>query len=100
MLNLKGFNSFQFAPFGQLSTANISTNWSNTEVHGDIPASSKVSSTEGFEATWRISNLARDYPQQWLIENDQEDKIYYDFKSLLTGVELVSDKTTSNNKIF
>ena len=95
-LNLKGKDSFQFAPFGNLSIAKISSNSSQTKVYGDITPSSKVSSTEGLEATWRISNLTRNYPQQWLIDEEENKAFNHDFSSVLTGVQLPSPSSTTD----
>jgi len=92
LLNLKGMDSFQFAPFGEITIANLSSNNTKLKIHGDLPASSKVSSDDTFEATWRISSLSRNYPQQWLIEDDNK-VITTNFSSVLTGVKFL-DKTS------
>ncbi len=99
-LNLKGIDSFQFAPLGQLTNASISSDWQKTKVTGDVSASSKVSSSDSFEATWRVSNLSRDYPQHWLLEEGKKEVIHYDFKSLLTGVELQANKAENSQNLI
>lgn len=87
-LNLRGKESFQFAPFGEITSAKIISDSSQIKIFGDIPASSKATSSEEFEATWGISNLSRNYPQQWLIGEKENKTPDYDFSSVLTGVQL------------
>ena len=98
-LSLKGTDSFQFAPFGEITTAKITTDASKVNVYGDISESSKVISDDGFEAVWRISNLSRNYPQEWLLDEKQDDKNSYDFSNVLTGVELSSSKSKEAQNI-
>ena len=110
LLNLKGNQSFQFAPFGELTTAVITSNIDTLELLGGIAVSSKVVSDNEFSATWRISNLSRNYPQEWLIVNndvknnvENNTKLTYDFSSVLTGVEINNTQTDiaiKNDKIF
>jgi len=104
-LSLKGEKSFKFAPFGELTSATIKSNSSGISVNGDIAASSTVSSEGEFEASWRISNLVRNYPQQWLIDDGDKTDFNVDFSNVLTGVKLtptesVLDKQFANIKLI
>ena len=101
-LNLKGQESFQFAPFGEITVANVSSDSSNVKVDGDIPASSTVVTSDEFDATWRISSLKRNYPQQWLIENNEVSLLTpeHDFSSVLTGVQFSSALSTNSENYF
>lgn len=98
-LSLKGKDSFQFAPFGELTTANITSNIATIKPFGDISESSKVISDNEFDATWRISNLSRNYPQQWLIDEKQTEKANYNFSSVLTGVEFTDPSSIKDQNI-
>lgn len=101
-LDIKGSKHLFFAPLGELTSINVSTDSNDSIIHGKVSPSSKISSAEGLEATWRISNLNRNYPQQWFIEDNGSDKnkqaIEYDFSELLAGLEFDS-KNNSLTKV-
>lgn len=97
-LSAKGHKNLKIAPFGQLTSASIKSDSSNIIVKGDIPASSKVTTKDSFEASWNTSNLVRNYPQQWLIEENSDTKIKPDFSSPLMGIELNDTVQTTDKE--
>ena len=96
LLNVKGNHSFKFAPMGELTSASIKSNSSKVIVNADIPASSKIRSDDSFEAIWRIPNLVRNYPQEWLIEEGVENTINPDFYSVLAGLSVKTETKTTD----
>jgi inner membrane protein len=68
-LNLKGTDFLNFLPDGKINKANIKSDWPNPSFEGSFLPTQKKVSDEGFEASWNISYLARNYPQSWISNN-------------------------------
>jgi inner membrane protein len=100
-LSFNGNSAFNFAPLGESTTAKIQSGWPNPDFIGDLLPTSKVISTEGFNATWRIQSLARNYPQSWIINlGDEQQKISYQFDTLTAGVNLFKADTTYDKIMY
>ena len=99
-LKLKGKQRFAFAPMGQQTNATIKSDSSQLIINSDINAASSVRTDDSFEAVWRISNLVRNYPQQWLLEEGSEVLVKPDFYSVLAGVETQQNKAPANEMLF
>ena len=82
-LSFKGNTQFRFAPVGETSVAQVESKWPHPSFQGDILPTSKIISNEGFSAEWRIPHLARNYPQSWLMGEEN-----YKLNSITTGVDL------------
>ena len=95
-LSLNGKSAFSFAPLGESTTTKIESGWPNPNFTGDLLPTSKAISAEGFHATWRIQNLARNYPQSWLISNSNEQSENYQLDSLTSGVNLFKPVSAYN----
>ncbi|PID44347.1 MAG: cell envelope integrity protein CreD [Proteobacteria bacterium] len=83
--SVNGSEGLSFAPLGETSTANIHSGWPHPSFIGDIPPVKSEVGGNGFDAHWRVPNIARNYPQQWLM-----DKESYDLYALKSGVKLFS----------
>ena len=97
-LDFKGRHSFSFAPVGEITNSKITSTWPTPSFSDVISPSSKVMSNEGFEATWRIPNLARSYPQAWLKTINKEAQKSYSLDSINTGV-ILNKPNTAYSKI-
>jgi inner membrane protein len=65
-ISLNGSLSFNLVPFAEQTATHITANSSNPNFQGNwLPTERKVSDS-GFDATWRISYLGRNYPQSWV----------------------------------
>lgn len=82
-LSFNGGTSFRFAPVGESSVAQIESSWPHPSFQGDILPTSTIIKEDGFSAEWRIPNLARNYPQSWLMNEES-----YQLDSITTGVDL------------
>jgi inner membrane protein len=89
-LSFNGNTRFSFAPLGESTTTTIESSWPHPSFKGGVLPVSKVISAEGFNATWRIPNLARNYPQSWLQGKDNSQSETYKLDSLIASVELFS----------
>ncbi len=87
-LSLKGSGGFRFAPLGKMTKATIKSGWPHPSFQGGFfPNNKPKIDANGFSANWSIPNLARNYPQNWLLEENKEIP-NYDLYSLTTGVDL------------
>jgi inner membrane protein len=85
-LELNGSLSVFFAPFGRETEVALKSNWNSPSFQGAwLPATRSVKS-DGFEATWIIPSLGRNYPQRWRSSSNPEATI----SSSLFGVDMIS----------
>ena len=83
-ISLNGSRSFNLTPFAEQTVTHITSNSPNPNFQGNwLPVERKVSDS-GFDATWRISYLGRNYPQSWRSDGDVRKAI----EASRFGVEL------------
>ena len=84
-LSFKGNSRFQFSPLGESTTATIESEskWMHPRFEGSVLPKSKIISDEGFSAEWNIPHLSRNYPQSWLLGEEN-----HSLDELTTGVDL------------
>jgi inner membrane protein len=86
-LNLNGSEQINFAPFGKVTQVKMSSNWTNPSFQGAYVPDERTPSAKGFEATWDIPSLGRNYPQQWNSENPIDLNV---IQQSTFGVDLLS----------
>jgi len=64
-LQVKGSDRFMFAPFGETTKVSMKSSWPHPSFIGSALPDTRKISADGFNATWEIPHLARNYPQQW-----------------------------------
>lgn len=69
-LTFKGSQGVKFAPLGQVSKAHITSTWQHPSFQGDILPQQYEATNDGFSAKWDIPYLARNYPQRWIMEDE------------------------------
>jgi len=79
----KGSSNIRFSAFGETTQVDIKSAWPHPSFQGDILPTERNITENGFDASWVIPSLARNFPQSWIAE----DKAY-NLNSLLTGVDL------------
>lgn len=70
-LNLKGSQSLYFTPVGKESYVKLASNWKTPSFDGAFLPDFRSISDSGFNATWKVLNLNRNYPQSWLNQSYQ-----------------------------
>jgi inner membrane protein len=84
-LALNGSRSVSFAPFGQTTVVELSSNYPHPSFQGNwLPAERTVTDTS-FSAKWSIPFLGRNYPQAWTSTAAMRDAI----EGSRFGVDLV-----------
>lgn len=82
-LKANGSSYLRFSAFGEKSKIVVSSPWQHPSFQGAILPTRRHIGADGFEATWVIPSLARNFPQTWIHEAHS-----YQLDSLLTGVDL------------
>lgn len=67
-LALKGSGSLFFTPVGKVTEVAISAPWADPSFSGAFLPEEKQIDGTSFTANWKVLNLNRNYPQQWLGE--------------------------------
>ena len=67
-LALKGSGSLFFTPVGKVTEVQISAPWADPSFSGAFLPEEKQIDGASFNAHWKVLNLNRNYPQQWLGE--------------------------------
>lgn len=65
-IDINGSTSLSFAPLGKETDVNISSPWVNPGFDGSFLPDKREITEAGFNAEWRVLNLNRGYPQQWV----------------------------------
>ncbi|ABM26549.1 Inner membrane CreD family protein [Shewanella sp. W3-18-1] len=64
-MTLRGSQSISALPLGEQTLINIQADWPHPSFKGLLPAERKISAN-GFTASWNISHLTRNYPQEFI----------------------------------
>jgi inner membrane protein len=86
-LTINGSEKIAFAPFGKVTKISLNSDWTNPSFQGVWLPNQRSITTQGFDATWDIPSLGRNYPQQWNNESPVSPDI---IQGSLFGVELIS----------
>ena len=68
-LEINGSGGIFFAPSGKRTTVDLESNWPHPGFQGNWLPSERTVRDTGFEATWNIPFLGRNYPQKWTSES-------------------------------
>ncbi|MBN8680259.1 MAG: cell envelope integrity protein CreD [Chitinophagales bacterium] len=82
-MTLKGSDYLYFTPVGKITQVKMKAPWKDPSFNGAFLPDDKNITSEGFEASWKVLNLNRNYPQQWV--GDQN----YDFQESAFGVSFL-----------
>lgn len=86
-LNLKGSDQLSLIPVGETNLVNIISDWPSPSFEGAFLPDKRRINDRGFEASWKVLHLNRNYPQFW--EGKQ-----YDVTPSAFGVKLIMTADT------
>lgn len=89
-LKLNGSSILSLAPFAETTTVKLSSDSANPSFQGNWLPTDRSVGSGGFEATWAIPFLGRNYPQAWTDATSLRPAI----DASLFGVELVEPVNT------
>ncbi len=82
-LNLNGSRDLQFVPVGRTTEIALKSTWDAPSFSGAFLPDTRNVTDEGFDASWKILDLNRGYPQSWLGNT-------YNIYSSASGVKLLA----------
>ncbi len=65
-LKLRGSKSMSFLPLGEFTKVSMKSPWQSPSFNGSFLPSERNISKDGFNATWKVANLSRGYPQAFM----------------------------------
>ncbi len=65
-ISLNGSNSLNFYPIGKTTKVNINSSWSDPAFEGNFLPNERNITDAGFQASWMVTHLNRNYPQSWI----------------------------------
>jgi inner membrane protein len=72
-LDLNGSESFHLLPIGQKTLVNLNSSWNNPSFDGAFLPETRKVTQDGFQADWKVLDLNRNYPQQWVGDTFNEN---------------------------
>ncbi len=85
-LELNGSVGAFFVPFGRDTEVQINSDWNSPSFQGTWLPTNRTVHSDGFEATWNVPFLSRNYPQKWQSSSNVEQNIFLSS----FGVEMIS----------
>ncbi|MFW6389578.1 MAG: inner membrane CreD family protein [Halanaerobiales bacterium] len=86
-MNLNGSQELNFYPLGKKTEIMLSSDWKDPSFQGKFLPAARQINEQGFEASWKVFNLNRNYPQQWL--GTESNVISSYIKKSAFGVDLM-----------
>lgn len=83
-LHLQGSMQFDFIPSGRETSIQLKSDWPHPNFTGAFLPVHRSVNEEGFEASWKVIELNRNYPQFWT-----GNQYYNDIQNSSFGVELM-----------
>lgn len=80
-LNIKGSESIAFVPVGKETNVRLLSSWNSPSFNGDFVPKERSITESGFNASWVVTHLNRNFPQYW--QNSRPD-----LNSAAFGVDL------------
>lgn len=80
-LNIKGSESIAFVPVGKETNVRLLSSWNSPSFNGDFVPKERTITESGFNASWIVTHLNRNFPQYW--QNSRPD-----LNSAAFGVDL------------
>ena len=75
-LDLNGSHSFSVAPVGSQTEFRMKSNWPDPSFGGTwLPQDKSEITADGFESSWSVNLLGRNYPQRWVDGPNQQESL-------------------------
>lgn len=86
ILNLNGSLGLYAAPMAKESTINFNSDWPDPSFQGQWLPTTRQITKSGFNSSWFITSISRNFPQQWKNNNFNIDKL----RKSVVGVEFIN----------
>ncbi|MBB3698214.1 cell envelope integrity protein CreD [Flammeovirga yaeyamensis] len=77
-MDLQGSQNLSFIPLGATTNVDITSNWTAPSFVGNFLPDNREISSEGFTASWKVLQLNRNFPQEWLDDRANNHQLYMD----------------------
>lgn len=84
LVNLKGSQQMFFSPVGKITDVNIKSSWSDPKFTGAYLPDERDNAGDSFSAHWNVLHLNRNFPQQWVNDDQNVENSDFGFELLLT----------------
>lgn len=81
-IDLNGSEQLSFTPVGKETMVKISSPWNSPRFDGSFLPDHRNITADGFTADWNVLNLNRNYPQQWIGNNNSIESSQFGVKLL------------------
>lgn len=98
-LKLRGSQTIHFAPIGKETVANLNSSWQTPSFEGNFLPSNHEITEAGFTADWKVLDFNRNYPQQWIGNDNQLSSHTFGLK-LFASVNEYTKNTRSAKYAF
>lgn len=99
-LKLNGSSKLLFAPVGKQTHVHLYSSWANPSFTGNFLPVDREVTASGFQATWNVLHLNRNFPQQWLGPNKEVSKSSFGVSLLLPVDEYQKTMRTAKYAIM
>lgn len=82
-LDLKGSQQLDFVPIGKETLVQLRSDWPHPSFEGSFLPNSPEVRKDGFNASWKVLDLNRNFPQEWKGERDGLYSSAFGFKLLM-----------------
>lgn len=83
-LKLQGSRNLSFIPVGSESDIKLQSEWTSPSFNGNFLPDHREVSENGFSANWKVLQLNRNFPQQWIDQSYTDELMNSEF-----GVDLI-----------
>jgi inner membrane protein len=89
-INVNGSGELQFVPVGKLTEVSVTSSWPSPSFVGRFLPDRRTVQDNGFTAGWKVLHLNRNFPQQWISENQKAESEREQLTLASFGVKLMT----------
>lgn len=89
-LQIKGSQALSFTPSGKTTSVQLTSPWRHPSFIGTYLPDQRTIGDDGFEASWKVSYLGRNFPQSWTSQDPAFSSYTGQLRSTLFGAGLIS----------
>ncbi|HLF64486.1 MAG TPA: cell envelope integrity protein CreD [Saprospiraceae bacterium] len=83
-IHLQGSQNLSFVPIGATTEVNLQSSWTSPSFNGNFLPDTREVTDAGFQASWKVLQLNRNFPQTWTGASNS-----YNLTSSAFGVDLI-----------
>jgi inner membrane protein len=84
-LNINGSEQIKFTPMAEETNVNIKSSWASPSFNGAFLPTKREITENGFNATWKVLHLNRNFPQYWRGNQYKVNDSCFGLKLLITA---------------